>query len=243
MGGGIAERRHPRINSAVAGLGATAPGFLKDCNMPNYSSGGTFQPSADYQVTGTWNFTQPLVVAAASAGTVPATTVVAAESGIGAFHQTVLAITNLAMSINDTHVGGGTKIYTFPEGVVTVLGATATVTPTTTSVIASTLNSGVTLSVGVGSVQTVTQDSGTLATTEQDIVNAFSATSSTTINVAGTAGSGLLSATTSLKYDGHTTAQAVYLNCGVPTATDIDANATTTWTGTVTITWVFSGDF
>ncbi len=210
----------------------------------NYQSGGAFQVSSDYNPTGTWKFDGPVIPGSSNAaGTVAAATVVAAESGFGPFHQTVLSLTNLAMSINQAHVGGGTKIYTFPEGIVTVIAASATVTPTTTSAILSTLNGSKTLSVGVGSVLTATQDSGTLATTEQDLVNAFSATSSATINIAGTAGSGYTSATTLLKYDGHTTAQAIYLNCGVPTASDIDANATTTWSGTVTIVWVYAGDF
>ncbi len=124
-----------------------------------------------------------------------------------------------------------------------MLGATATVTPTTTSAILTTLNGSKTLSVGVGSVITTTQGSGTVSTTEQDIVNAFSATSSATINVAGTAGSGKITATTMLKYDGTTTAQAIFLNCQVPTASDIDADATTTWSGTVRVSWVWNGDY
>ncbi len=212
--------------------------------MPNYQSGGSFQISSDYNPTGTWKFDGPLIPGSTNAaGVVAAATVVASESAFGAFHQTVLTLTNVAVAVSDTHVGGGTKIYTFPEGIVAVLAASATVTPTTTSVLASTLNASSTLSTGVGSVITTTQDSGTLATTQQDIVNAFSTTSSATINVAGTAGSGYLSATTMLKYDGHTTAQAIYLNVGVPTATDIDADATTTWSGTVTILWVYAGDY
>ncbi len=211
--------------------------------MPNYQAGGTFSPSADYLATGTWQFAQPFLAPSGTAGTAAAATVTASDSGIGAFHTTVLNITNLAVALSDTHVGGGTKIYTFPEGIICVIAASATVTPTTTSAILTTLNGSSTLSVGVGSVATTTQDSGTLATTQQDIVNAFSATSSATINVAGTAGSGYTSATTLLKYDGHTTAQAIYLNCGVPTAGDIDADATTTWSGTVTIVWVYAGDY
>ncbi len=207
------------------------------------SAGGAFLPGEDYAPTGVWTFSQAPKTTT-NAGALPAGTVTAVEYGFGPFHQTVLTLTNLAMAISDTNVGGGTKVYTFPEGVISILGATAAnITPTTTSVIASTLNASKTLSAGVGSVQTVAQASGTLVTTEQDIVNAFAPTSSATINVAGTAASGYLSATTALKYDGHTTAQAIYLNCGVPTATDIDADATTTWSGTVTITWVFNGDY
>jgi hypothetical protein len=147
------------------------------------------------------------------------------------------------MTIVDANVGGGVKIYTFPEGVIAVSGATASVTETTTSVLATTLKASKTLSVGIGSVITSTQGSGTLVTTQQDIVNAFACTSSATINVAGTAVTGYTSATTSLKYDGHTTAQAVFLNCGVVTNTDIDGDATTLWSGTVTLVWQFLGDF
>ncbi len=96
---------------------------------------------------------------------------------------------------------------------------------------------------GVGSVQTTTQDSGTLATTQQDIVNAFACTSSATINVAGTAVNGKQLGTTTIRLDGTSTAQPIWLNCGVVTNTDIDGDATTTWTGTVVVTWVYNGDY
>ena len=172
-----------------------------------------------------------------------ANNVTAVESGNGGFHTTVLTLTAVPMAVSDSNVGGGVKIYTFPQGIISLSGATASVAETTTSAIASTLNSGVTLSAGVGSVITTTQASGTLVTTQQDIVNAFAPVSSTTINVAAAAATGFTSATTSLKFDGHTTAQAVFLNCGVPTATDIDADATTTWTGTVTLVWQYLGTF
>lgn len=175
-------------------------------------------------------------------GTVAAATVTAVEKGNGLFHQTILTLTAVAVALSDANVGGGTKIYTFPEGNITVTGATASVAETTTSAILTTLNGGKTLSAGVGSVQTVAQASGTLITTEQDIVNAFAPVSSTVINVAAAAATGKLSATTALRYDGSATAQAIYLNCGIPTATDIDGDATSTWTGTVTITWQFNGD-
>lgn len=229
-----------------------------------YQSGGSFQPNEPVQFTNTASFTGATSITGAltatggfssssttfttapvnsyNAGTVAAATVTAVETGAGNFHTTVLTLTGLAMAISDVHVGGGTKIYTFPEGNITVLNATASVTETTTSTIASTLKATKTLSVGVGSVQTTTQDSGTLVTTEQDIVNAFSAVSSTTINTPGTGGTGKITATTLLRYDGTATPQAVYLNCGIPTATDIDADATSTWSGTVTITWVSGGD-
>ena len=170
-----------------------------------------------------------------------ATGVTAVEYGNGINHQTVLSFTALAMALSDTNVGGGTLLYTFPVGNISVLAGLASVAETTTSTLASTLNAGVTLSVGVGSVQTTTQGSGTLVTTQQDLVNAFSATSSATINVAGAVAKGKVTATTLLRFDGTSSAITAYLNCGVPTGTDIDGDATTTWTGTVTLTWVYDG--
>lgn len=207
--------------------------------------GGIWDPNSDYTLTGTYTggtFNGATFgPSAQSIGTLPASTVTAVEYGNGVIHQTVLTLSALALAISDANVGGGTKIYTFPKGRIAILDASASVAETTTSVIASTLNSGVTLSAGVGSVQTVAQASGTLVTTEQDIVNAFAPVSSTTINVAAAAAVGKISATTVIRYDGTATAQAIFLNCGVPTNTDIDADATTTWSGTVTLLWTFNG--
>lgn len=215
--------------------------------MPTYNAGGAFNPGfTDYEFKKTVKFSGVVINAVtpqttSNNGVVAASTVTAVENGDAIYHQTVLTLNAVAMSLSDAHVGGGTKIYTFPKGDIVVLGSLATLTPTTTSALASTLNASKTLSAGVGSVQTTTQDSGTLATTEQDIVNTCAPVSSATINVAGTAATGKLSATTLTRYDGTGTAQAIYLNCGVPTATDIDGDATTTWSGTVTITWMFAG--
>lgn len=217
---------------------------------PN-TNGGALVPRANQEITGDWRFRSPSVVTLDNPmlsnylpGVAPASTVTVVEKGDGLFRQTVITLTNLAVAISDLHVGGGTKIYTFPEGNIAILGATArAITPTTTSTIASTLKASKTLSVGVGSVITALQDSGTLVTTEQDIINAFAATSSATINVAGTAGNGKISATTQLRYDGTTTPIAIFLNIGVPTAGDIDADATVTVSGVITISWVYNGDY
>lgn len=162
--------------------------------------------------------------------------------GLKAIHTTRIDFSSLAVALSDTNVGGGSLIYTFPEGLIRVHSAAAIgITPTTTSTLASTLNASKTLSVGVGSVQTTTQGSGTVSTTEQDIVNAFSATSSATINVAGTAGNGKCGAPQLL--DGHTTAAALYLNFQVPTATDIDGDATITASGVVIVDWSYVADY
>lgn len=177
----------------------------------------------------------------AGAGVVPvavSSTVAAAETGNGAFRQTVLTLTDLPITMRDTEQGGGAKIYTFPIGRITRIGATVSLAMTTTSVIAATLNSGKTCNLGVGSV---TQSQATVTTTEQDIVNVTAWTSSTVINVAGSTvagvGPGVLDS-----LDGTSTAIVAFLNLAVAGATDIDANATITISGTVTMNWANVGD-
>jgi len=115
---------------------------------------------------------------------------------------------------------------------------------TTTSVLADTLNTGVTLTWGLG---TVIQNAATLATTEIDIcpgsgITPGAAVASTTINVAGTATGGFRSATTKATFNGSTTPIKAHLNIGVPTDTNIDANATITVTCQVEFTWMNHGD-
>ncbi len=177
---------------------------------------------------------------AVSAGTAAAT-VTAAEYGAGLVRQTLLTLAATPVALSQANVGGGVLIYTFPQGLIVVLGGMATVTPTTTSAILGTLNGTKTLSFGVGSVITTTQGSGTVSTTEQDLVNAGTCTSSGTINTAGAAGSS--KNVTPTGFDGHTTNLAANLNFQVPTASDIDGNATITVSGTVLLTWCFLGDY
>jgi len=164
------------------------------------------------------------------------------EYGSGAIHQTVITLSALPISVSRTHTGGGTKIYDFPEGRILSLGGTGTVTFTTTSAILTTLNGAKTITMGVGTVQTTTQDSGTsgLLTTEQGILQVANATSSSVINTPGTAGTfiGALAA-----FDGTTTPVDAYLNVNVPTASDIDGDATLTASGTITISWMNLGDY
>lgn len=176
-------------------------------------------------------------------GVAPVASTIALTEGLFAGHKTRITLNALSVAVSDTNVGGGSKIYTFPQGLIRLHGAVAVgITPTTTSAILTTLNGGKTLSVGVGTVQTTTQASGTLTTTEQDVVNAFAATSSATINVAGTGGNGKC-AVAPMLLDGTTTAQDLFLNVGVPTATDIDGDATVTFTGYVDLFWSFLGDY
>lgn len=203
-------------------------------------NGGAFLPDAAYPVSGQEVITVDQFTTN-KIGTAVGATVSAVEKGTGLIHQTVLSMLNTPVAVSDANVGGGVKIYTFPEGRILVLGATGTSTITTTSAIASTLNSGVTCNWGLGSVITAAQASGTLTTTEIDILASTNITSSTTVNVAAAASNGKLLA--AAQFDGTTTATVINWNIGVAGATDIDADATITVLATLTVTWMWLGDY
>lgn len=175
--------------------------------------------------------------ATSTAGVKNGATVTATEAGTGVVHQTTLTLAATPVTMRNTEQGGGVKIYDFPEGRILVLGSTAAIAVTTTSILDDTLNASKTCNWGVG---TTTQANATLATTEQDIVQVTTFTSSATIDVAGATskGSGVLAV-----FDGTTTPVDAYLNLAVAGATDIDANASVTVSGTVNITWVNLGDY
>jgi len=130
----------------------------------------------------------------------------------------------------------GTKIYDFPEGRILVLGVTATLQQKTTSAIDTTLNSGT----GAISLGSVTASATTLASTMVDFLPSTAFTSSTVINVAGTAVTAALAA--SAQFNGTATPVDLYLNTAYATTTDVDGNATQTISGTVRIVWVLLGD-
>lgn len=175
---------------------------------------------------------------AAKVGAKSGATVSVIEAG-APIHRTVFTLTALPLTLADATVGAGVKIYDFPEGVITIIDAWGSVAETTTSALASTLNTGITYNWGVG---TTTQASATLATTEQDIVTVTNGTASATINVAGAASAAVRTAAPA-SFDGHTTAKSAFFNVAVATNTDIDGDATTTWTGTITVLWTWNGDF
>lgn len=177
-----------------------------------------------------------LGAALSTSGVKNGATVTATETGNGVLHQTTLTLAATPITMRDTEQGGGVKLYTFPEGRILVLGAIASIAPTTTSALATTLHAGVTGNFGVG---TVTQANATLATTEQNIVQVTAFTSSATINVAPAVAKGVGVLT---PLDGTTTPIDAYLNLAVAGAGDIDGNATVTVSGTVTLSWINLGD-
>lgn len=176
--------------------------------------------------------------AGASAGTLATVTgLTATEISFGGFlHRTVFTLTAVPLTLLDATVGLGTKFYDFPKGNLTILGGAGQVAETTTSTLASTLNTGITYNWGVG---TVTQANGTLATTEQDLIPTTNGTASATISVAG-AISKAVRATAPVQFDGHSTAKSAFFNVGIATATDIDGDATSLWTGSFTIDWLIN---
>lgn len=187
-----------------------------------------------HQTNGGIQFTDNI----ASVGDPSVSTVKARHEQFGPICKTILTLDNVAQAVADGVEYQGTKIYDFPAGRILVLGVTATLQQKTTSAIATTLNSGVTGAIALG---TAAASNVALTSTMVDLLPSTAFASSTTINVAGTAVSNALAA--SAQFDGTTTAKDVYLNTAYATTTDVDANATQTISGTVTITWVNLGDF
>lgn len=171
-------------------------------------------------------------------GTAPISTVSVKHVAFGPFVQTTLTLNNVAQAVVNGTEYQGTKIFDFPAGRISVLGVTATLQQKTTSTIASTINSG---STGAISLGTATASATTLADAMVDLLPSTAFTSSTTINVAGDAVSAALAA--AAQFDGTSTAKDVYLNTAYATTTDVDGNGTQTISGTVVITWCQLGDY
>lgn len=171
-------------------------------------------------------------------GTTPVSTVTAKHEQFGSFVKTTLTLNNVAQTVVNGTEYQGTKIYDFPEGRILVLGCTARLQQKTTSTLASTLNAS---STGAISLGTATASNVSLTGTMVDLLPSTAFTSSATVNVAGTAVTAALAA--SAQFDGTGTAKHIYLNTAYATTTDVDGDATQTISGTVTITWVFLGDY
>jgi len=151
----------------------------------------------------------------------------------GVFHQTTLTLTNLPQTIvNGASEWVGTEIFDFPLGRINVQGVASSLAPTTTSTLASTITTGTTGAVSLGTVT----DDGTHSTTKVDLGADTAYTSSTTINVAAAAVKVLLAA--EAKFDGSATAKKMFLNNKIATNTN---DGTMTWSGTITINWANLG--
>lgn len=168
----------------------------------------------------------------------PATsgTVTVEHVAFGPFVQTTIRLDNVAQAVVNGTEHQGTKIFSFPQSRMYVVGATATLQQKTTSAILTTLNQA-TGAIGVG---TATSSATTLSGTMQDIIPTTAFTSSATINVAGTAVNAVLASPA--VFDGTGTAKDLYLNTAYATTTDVDADATQTISGVIRVTWFDLGD-
>jgi hypothetical protein len=151
---------------------------------------------------------------------------------------------SMALSITDALAYSSLLIHTMPKGKIKVLSSASYLIFTTTSAIASTLNSGVTVQYGFGSAAA---SATTLATTMINFLAGTGQTvptftSSTTINVAPAAVTHHDLAAL-VPIDGSSTALPVYFNLAVGTGTDIDADATLTVTGRWLLLWANMGGY
>lgn len=173
-----------------------------------------------------------------SVGSVAVSTVTAKHFQYGGFCQTVFTLNNVAQTVVNGTEYQGTKLFTFPEGRILVLGTTARLQQKTTSALAGTLNASSTGAIALG---TATASSTTLASTMVDLLPSTAFASSATVNVAGTAVGAALAA--SAHFDGTGTAKAMFLNTAYATTADVDGDATQTISGTITVAWVNLGDY
>ena len=156
----------------------------------------------------------------------------------GVQHQTTFTLADMAQAVVNGTEYQSTKLFQFPEGRIYVMGAIAHIAQKTTSALASTLNASSTGALSVGSV---TSSNVALTSTMADIIPSTAFTSSATINVAGTAVNGVLASPA--VFDGTTTPMNLFISTAYATTTDVDADATQTLTGYVTVTWTLIGDY
>jgi len=179
------------------------------------------------------------VTGGGSIGTLPTVTgLTVSHKQVGPLVHSTFTLAGVPQTVVNGTEYQGTKLFTFPEGRISVLGVTATLAQTTTSALASTLNASSTGAVALGSV---TASNVSLTSTMVDFAPSTAFTSSATINVAGTAVKPVLAAPA--HFDGSSTPIAFFLNSAFATTTDVDADATQTWAGTIAVTWILVGDF
>jgi hypothetical protein len=166
------------------------------------------------------------------AGAVAGTGVSAVEYRDGDLRKTVITLTNLAQAVVNGTEYQSSKIYDFPLGLLQVVSVYGSIAQKTTSDLTSTLNASVTGAIGYG---TAAASNVSLTSTMVNLGPSTAFTSSATINVAGTAVTTVLAAPVNI--NGAGTAADFYVNTAYATTGDVDADATQTLTGTITIIW------
>lgn len=170
-------------------------------------------------------------------GAASGTGVTAAETGSGAVHKTTLTLAALSVAVTDTGGAAGGQgsqiVYTFPEGVIQLLGASYNLT---TARVGTGIAATAALVGSLGSAAAGVGDS-TLTSTEADMI--ASTTGTLTAGAGALAKHGSLVATA---FDGHTTPITAILNLAVPDA-GISATDAVLVSGTITIVWTNLGDY
>lgn len=158
-------------------------------------------------------------------GTVSGGTV--AEGG-GTVHQTVITLAAFQALVAGVGVGDvGSKIYDFPTGLISILGAVMDLTITASG---GQISSTASVVASIGSV-TAAHDA-TLTSTEADIVPSTAYTLVASVKHA--VGLGV----TPKIFDGTGTPASAYLNIAVPDADRSDTSENLSVSGTIKITWV-----
>lgn len=168
--------------------------------------------------------------------------------GEGRARSTHFNFAAVSHTLSDTNNYSSQQIYTFPDGAIIIDGGVGSMYFTTTSAIASTLNSGVTCQWGVGSAAA---SATTLATTMINMLPGSGQTvptwtSSTVISVAPAVANAYFKGPGTINLnilDGTSTAVKAYLNFAIASTSDIDADATLSITGDILLHWTLQGDY
>lgn len=160
-------------------------------------------------------------------GTPAGGAVIRSEVRAGNLVTTVLSLPGVAVTMTKngtTSGGGGVKIYDLPEGYTKVLGVTSNLTV-----------AGVGSKSNVAALGTVAAATdGTLTSTEANIC------ASTTAATTSGAGTLKFKGDTVSAIDGTSTASDIYLNAALNA--DATGSETLTFTGTITLVWLYLGD-
>lgn len=155
----------------------------------------------------------------------------------GAYHTTVLTLSDLLVPVADANAYGGTKLGIFPQGRIYVTGVIARLTWGANGVRASTINNSSTIDWAMG---TVTASNVVLSSTMVNLAPAVDEAAVGDDAAYGAETSSVLAA--AAFFDGTATAIDIFLNAAFSDATDIDADGVLKAAGMIQITWQYLGD-
>jgi hypothetical protein len=182
----------------------------------------------------------PTVLTACGVTPTGVTGLTVAHKQMGPVIQTTITLAATPQTVVNGTEYQGTKLWTFPSGLLVLFDTEISLTQTTTSALATTLNASSTGALALG---TATASAVALTSTMADLLPSTAFVSSATVSVAGTTVTGNLDANKDLAemltLDGTATAKPVYLNSAFATTTDVDGDATITWTGTIKLKWLY----